>query len=310
MPHKIALLNGRLYDPLQRTFEKTNILLIKNKIAGIGYIPDDDDSHQIDIKDNYIFSNIFLPVVRATFKNSTPSNTLLTQAQQYGITGCSIIPTQKNQCYGHELAPFLTKNHTHGLNILPLHCTTPKSPQMIGLWVTPDTPAITITATLKFNKALISETPYTLLKPFLTAYPSARWHIMLQKIEDLSLFNTLLKDTIKLSLSIPTHFITTETIETLLPYIKNQLIQSIHCTPKNGNSLLHCFPLLEDHLTITDIHDLYSGNILALYKLKLKGVAINHSPHLTIFDPKTGNVKYTILNGKLYNTTHKDKSND
>ena len=59
MPHKIALLNGRLYDPLQRTFEKTNILLIKNKIAGIGYIPDDDDSHQIDIKDNYISSNIF-----------------------------------------------------------------------------------------------------------------------------------------------------------------------------------------------------------------------------------------------------------
>ena len=222
---KTALLNGRVYDPFKQTFEKTNILLIKNKIAGLGYIPDDDDSHQIDITDHYVFPNVIIPLIADN---------------NIGLSYNIAIPDTLQ---------------------LSIHAYTPLHKQ------------------IKNSKK--------------------NWHVILQNPSDIPLFNTLLEKGYSITLSIPSHFITEKTIQTLIPYIKNQLIKSIYCSENNQDQLFHCFPLLEDQLTITDIHQLYSGNILSLCNTKLKGIALTHSPNLTIFNPKTGEIKHTILNGQL-----------
>jgi hypothetical protein len=224
--NKTALLNGRVYDPFKQTFEKTNILLIKNKIAGLGYIPDDDDSHQIDITDHYVFPNVIIPIIA-------------------------------------------DNNHIElSYNI-----------------AIPDTLQLSIHAYTQLHKQIKDS--------------KKNWHISLQDPNDIPLFNTLLEKGHAITLSIPCHLITKKTIQTLMPHIKSRLIQSICCSKNNQTQLFHCFPLLEDQITITDIHQLYSGNIITLCNTKLKGIALTHSPNLTIFNPKTGEIKHTILNGKF-----------
>tara|TARA_B100001113_G_C21042326_1_gene592932 strand:- start:253 stop:1164 length:912 start_codon:yes stop_codon:yes gene_type:complete len=298
MPTKIALLNGRLYDPKQKTFEKTNILLINNKISGIGYLPDDDDSTQIDINNYYIFPNIFIPIIKTELQNNSPNPNTLLSLKHSGITGSGIISSETNKCYGQKITTFLTQNQTEGLNLLPLHTSTPNSPQMIGLWVTHTTPTTSIETTNKFNKVLVSALPYQAVTPIIQKHPKGIWHIIIGDINDIPLFNTLKQKNNTLSLSIPANLITKKTINNVLPYIKNQLITTMTSHSNNQESLLKCFPLLETELTITDIYNLYAKNTLSLYQLSLKNVAINHTPHLTIFNPKTGAIHSMVLNGK------------
>ena len=297
MTTKIALLNGRLYDPKQRTFEKTNILLINTKIVGLGYIPDDDDSTQVDINHHYIFPNIFTPITTTTLKTEYPSNNTLINIQKNGITGSGIIPSDPTLNYDNKMKTLIQKNQQHEFNFFPLHKNTPHSPQMIGLWITKATAAESIKMTIKFNKPLITTLTCTTVKPLLQTYPKATWHIIINTLEDLIQFKALREQHHSLSLSIPAHLVTKTTINKIIPYIKNQLITTISTDSDNQTNPLKCFPLLEAELTISDIYALYSQNIRNLYQLPIKNIAMNHSPHLSIFNPQNGTLHSIVLNG-------------
>ena len=50
-------LDGKLIDTTTNTSNTTNILICKNKIIGLGYVPDEDEENLIqkNIKNSYIF---------------------------------------------------------------------------------------------------------------------------------------------------------------------------------------------------------------------------------------------------------------
>ncbi len=93
---KVAFVNGKVLNPEQGTIEQLNILLINNKVAGLGYLPDDDDECRvIDVSGCIIvpsiidsFANLNEPgqEIRETFESAS------TAALRSGITAIACTP--------------------------------------------------------------------------------------------------------------------------------------------------------------------------------------------------------------------------
>ena len=53
---KLAIIDAKLVLPHQANHERTNVLVYKNKLIGIGYIPDDDESQSIQANGYYLIN--------------------------------------------------------------------------------------------------------------------------------------------------------------------------------------------------------------------------------------------------------------
>lgn len=294
MTKKLALLNATLFSPNYRTFEKTNLLLINQKIAGIGYIPDDDNSTQIDFTGHYIFPNVFNPLIQENILDGQLDHAIQQRLIHQGITATGVISSEANTCQGNCLHHCLSQ--TDGVTAFPIHQSEPESSNMLGLWVTDNTNANTIEKTIQFNRSLLSEFNTFSIRNT-TKYPSASWLLFINTLSELDQLFDINRPSF--SVSIASHLIEQANHETLIEWIKSNRISSIHIGD-NAKRILAPFPLLYPALDIATIHALFSTNILTTYSLKLKHVAIGHSPNLTIFEPKTGTINAVVLNGHYH----------
>jgi hypothetical protein len=295
MTTKLALLNATLFNPNYGTFEKTNLLLINQKIVGIGYIPDDDNSTQIDLAGHYIFPNIFNPVIQENILDHQLAHVIQDRLIHQGITATGVISHQEDECKGKHLYHCVSK--TDGVHVFPIHQREPESSNMLGLWVTDQTDIDAIEKTIRFNRLLLSQ--WTIFsKDATTKYPAASWLLFVNTLSELD--QLLAVKRLSFSVSIASHLITQTNHQTLIEWVKSNRISCIHIGADSKHSILAPFPLLYSALDISTIHALFSTNLLCKYSLKLKHVAIGHTPNLTIFEPKTGHINAVVLNGHYH----------
>jgi dihydroorotase len=94
MTEYIALINGRVIDPIRETDDVTNILLDPNgQIAGLGYLPDDDNpnTRAIDLKGRYVIPNITDSHVFLREPGEEDKETLSTASQAALASGITLL---------------------------------------------------------------------------------------------------------------------------------------------------------------------------------------------------------------------------
>jgi len=130
MSSKKVYLNGRVWNPFSGQFEVQNILVANQKIAGLGYLPDEDEDQleQIDLKNKWLIPFVIDSYVTLTepgFEDRDTLDTLAKAANNGGIYGVLTTPSSEPCVDTPEMVDFLRlKASKAGLNAFPMGAIT------------------------------------------------------------------------------------------------------------------------------------------------------------------------------------------
>jgi hypothetical protein len=283
---KKALLNAKVYRYYSDTLEGTNLLLINGILSGTGYIPDDDDSEEIDLK-----GSIIIPDSTLLIPKTINSIEFLTETPFTNVVLPLSIEDSKDDYYPYELYPLLKykkeqlndKESTPSFNFYGLADITSENTDdhevIFKLAVNAEKPIITSDDSYELDYLLNQQMKY----PF-------HLHVCCSSIKTIERLIDNDKITFSVDLSL---------IENLSIY---DFLKSKKCM---GFSLLNDsisvdYSVLFKHLTELEVCQLFTKKPHDLLKANPSQLKLNKKPSLKVLDTSNSRfIKQSIIEGLL-----------
>ncbi len=262
---KLAILNSRLFDPQNK--EVLNLLIENNSLIGKGYLPDDDNSYQINAPKSMIFTD---------------------------ITDLNITPLSEKK---HYETGSITQTDSIHPKITPQVILENELDEFIDTCLTQETTPITACSGSELLYVILEcekrNCPlHVIIKNPETDYPITQCYK--DKLPSLTI-----------SLQVPHLKSTYKT--TLIAAIKYGSIHSLCSLGESQNLIEACLLLTKEGIPLDESLPLITLNPRKLLKLETKGLTLNSAPNITLVNTEKGEPTSEILvcidEGKLvYNT--------
>ncbi|RAP39032.1 hypothetical protein DID80_00765 [Candidatus Marinamargulisbacteria bacterium SCGC AAA071-K20] len=276
-------LDGKLLDTATKTSNPTNVLIAKNKIVGLGYVPDEDEKTltQEKIKGSYVFPKpIAMP--------SEFDDTMLRLSPERGLFAC-----------------FANINETidNTYPLITLDKIKESKTQAYGILVTRNLPLNDSSAIAKLANVPLVATINNQNKDLLLSQlleKNVKAHLLIDNLEtEFSAIKAAKKAGVQFTTSLCLSKVTEST--QIERSIKEGVIDTISC-PKGSEKiwLTSILSRFKDKLDPIEIAMLTSSKLYNSFGLKKWSVSLNNSANFLVIDLNDSHdnyLKYVLVNG-------------
>ncbi|RAP33825.1 hypothetical protein DID75_00880 [Candidatus Marinamargulisbacteria bacterium SCGC AG-410-N11] len=282
---KIALINGKLVDVDLNKSDVTNILFVNNKVMGVGYIPDDDDSIVIDAKNSWLLQDTYAFYQLNKKDIDTIGNNLPFENFKLGIgTPVFIIPKKVKIDKDSSIYSLVVELGAKLIvNISEYEQSELKS-EIVGVYLADKIldKEIEMISDLSLGMPVIIDLKS--IDQDISEYVSRinqSIHCLVTSKKDVDIVQQLKLVHARLTSSLSLSSVKNFKKYDLLEYFKNESIHSFFLDGLNLN-VLEFIDILKTQFEIIDIAKMISSFYSNLLKIKLKKVGLFKSPNITI----------------------------